>query len=175
MDKAVDRLQSTILNTFLLSSLFLRLSWSYHLTGTKPLWLNWPNSQIPQCTCFIFHNASFRTEICIFLFWMVHCGICELGQFTDTCMCHLAPMCTNTGMDAQVITVTTWSSLAAPQVVIDLWRQTYHCDILLLVSVYWHSQVFTDMLFIEYQAVSSHSYVPVKFCHKVVHLNLLII
>ena len=66
-------------------------------------------------------------------------------------------------------------NLAAPQVVIDLWRQTYHCDILLLVSVYWHSQVFTDMLFIEYQAVSSHSYVPVKFCHKVVHLNLSII
>ena len=31
--------------------------------------------QIPQCTCFISHNAPFRTEICTFLFWMVHCGI----------------------------------------------------------------------------------------------------
>ena len=43
---------------------------------------NWPNSQIPECTCSISHNAPFRTEMCIFLFWMVHCGIwkrCILG------------------------------------------------------------------------------------------------
>ena len=33
------------------------------------------NSQIPQCTFFISHNAPFKTEMCIFLFWMVHCGI----------------------------------------------------------------------------------------------------
>ena len=52
-------------------SLVLRLSY------------NWPNSQIPECTCSIFHNAPFRTEICTFLFWMEHCGIswnrCILG------------------------------------------------------------------------------------------------
>ena len=43
---------------------------------------NWCNSQIPQCTCSISHNAPFRTE-----FWMEHCwileqmhsGICEIG------------------------------------------------------------------------------------------------
>ena len=35
----------------------------------------WPNSQIPQYTCSISHNAPFRTEMCTFLFWMVHCGI----------------------------------------------------------------------------------------------------
>ena len=34
-----------------------------------------PNSQIPQCTCPTSHNAPFRTEMCAFLFWMVHCGI----------------------------------------------------------------------------------------------------
>ena len=34
-----------------------------------------PISQIPQCTCSISHNAPFRTEMCTFLFWMVHCGI----------------------------------------------------------------------------------------------------
>ena len=34
-----------------------------------------PHSQIPQCTCPISHNAPFRTEMCTFLFWMVHCGI----------------------------------------------------------------------------------------------------
>ena len=36
---------------------------------------NRPVSQIPQCTCSISHNAPFRTEMCTFLFWMVHCGI----------------------------------------------------------------------------------------------------
>ena len=36
---------------------------------------NWPNSQIPEGTCSISHNASFRTEMCTFLFWMEHCGI----------------------------------------------------------------------------------------------------
>ena len=43
---------------------------------------NWPNSQIPECTCSISHNALFRTEMCTFLFWMEHYGIwnrCILG------------------------------------------------------------------------------------------------
>ena len=35
----------------------------------------WPAVQIPQCTSPISHNSPFRTEICPFLFWMVHCGI----------------------------------------------------------------------------------------------------
>ena len=45
-------------------------------------WLNWPNSQIPECTCSISHNDPFKTEMCTFLFWMDHCGIwnsCILG------------------------------------------------------------------------------------------------
>ena len=43
------------------------------------LWhnLNWPNSQIPEYTCSISHNAPFRTDMCTFLFWMEHCGICN--------------------------------------------------------------------------------------------------
>ena len=43
---------------------------------------NWPKLQIPWCTCPISHNAPFRTKICTFLFWMVHCGIpdkCIMG------------------------------------------------------------------------------------------------
>ena len=36
---------------------------------------NWPNSQIPACTCSMSHNALIRTEMCTFLFWMEHCGI----------------------------------------------------------------------------------------------------
>ena len=36
---------------------------------------NWPTSQIPQCTCSISHKAPFRTEMCTFLLWMMHCGI----------------------------------------------------------------------------------------------------
>ena len=40
------------------------------------------DSQIPQCICSLSHNAPFRTEMCTFLFWMVHCGIwnrCSVG------------------------------------------------------------------------------------------------
>ena len=43
---------------------------------------NWLDSQMPECTCSISHNAPFRTEMCTFLFWMEHCGIrntCILG------------------------------------------------------------------------------------------------
>ena len=43
---------------------------------------NWPHSQTPECTCSISHNATSRTEMCTFLFWMLHCGIwnrCILG------------------------------------------------------------------------------------------------
>ena len=42
----------------------------------------WPYSQIPEYTCSISHNALFRTEMCIFLFCIEHCGIwirCILG------------------------------------------------------------------------------------------------
>ena len=42
-------------------------------------------SQISVYTCFIAHNAPFRTEICIFLFWMGHFGIwnrCSLGYMS---------------------------------------------------------------------------------------------
>ena len=51
----------------------LQLSWD---TFNKPI------SQIPECTCSISPSASFRTEMCTFLFWMEHCGIwnrCILG------------------------------------------------------------------------------------------------
>ena len=37
--------------------------------------LNWPVAQFPQCTSLTPHNAPFRTEMCTFLFWMMHCGI----------------------------------------------------------------------------------------------------
>ena len=44
--------------------------------------LNWPNLQIPECTCSISQNAPFRTEMCTFLFWMEHCGF-GTGEFWD--------------------------------------------------------------------------------------------
>ena len=49
---------------------------------------NRPISQIQQCTNSISHNAPFRTEMCTFLFWMVHCGIwnrCILGYVKSSC------------------------------------------------------------------------------------------
>ena len=42
----------------------------------------WPNSQVLECDCSIYHNASFRTEMCIFMFSIEHCGVwngCILG------------------------------------------------------------------------------------------------
>ena len=53
-----------------------RASW---LVDGKVGWFGWiykrPNSQIAQCACPISHNTPFRTEMCTFLFWMVHCKI----------------------------------------------------------------------------------------------------
>ena len=51
------------------------------------LWpFNWTNSQIPQCTCSMPHNAPFIREICTSVqnnalgdMAQVHCGICEIG------------------------------------------------------------------------------------------------
>ena len=59
-------------------------------THTKALYTR-PVSQIPQCTCSISHNTPFKTEMCTFLFWVVHCGIwnrCPVEfvyQFHSTC------------------------------------------------------------------------------------------
>ena len=35
----------------------------------------WPVAHLPHCTSPISHNASFRTEMCTFQFWIMHCGI----------------------------------------------------------------------------------------------------
>ena len=65
-----------------------------------PCHTNWPNSEIPECTCSISQNAPFRTEMCTFLFWMEHSGIwnrCILG-FVKLVHCPSAlhiPVCTN--------------------------------------------------------------------------------
>ena len=39
-----------------------------------------PISQLPQCTCPIYHNTPCRREMCAFLYWMVYCGICDRGN-----------------------------------------------------------------------------------------------
>ena len=62
---------------------------------------NWPNSQIPECTCSISHNATFSTEMCTFVFWMLHCGIwnrCILG-FVRSVYCGF-------GMTSQLLPLT---------------------------------------------------------------------
>ena len=47
-------------------------------------------SQIPQCTCPIAHNVSFRTEMCTFMFWMVQCGMWDrcIVAFMRLVYCH---------------------------------------------------------------------------------------
>ena len=55
--------------------LYALFVWIY--VHNRSLWVreNRTNSQIPQCTCPISHNASFRTEMCTIMFWMVHWGL----------------------------------------------------------------------------------------------------
>ena len=52
----------------------MMVSLPMHICVTRPLWVNtyWPGAVdlINKS-----HNAPFRTEMCSFLFWMVHCGI----------------------------------------------------------------------------------------------------
>ena len=64
----------SVVSNYVKTYICLEEYWECHLDGT--------NSQIPQCTCLISHNALFRTGMCTFLFWMVHCGIwdrCTVG------------------------------------------------------------------------------------------------
>ena len=49
----------------------------------EPSWDNRWNSQIPKRTCPLSYNAPFRTEMCTFLFWMVHCGIWNRSLLGD--------------------------------------------------------------------------------------------
>ena len=66
-----------------LTEIMAWISYSIHIflwaAITYPCWtsvvVNWPNAQIPECSCSKSHKAPFRTEICTFLFWMKHCGI----------------------------------------------------------------------------------------------------
>ena len=47
--------------------------------------INRPISQIPWCTASISHKAPLGTEMCTFLFWMMHCGIwnCRIVVFVN--------------------------------------------------------------------------------------------
>ena len=66
---------------------------------------NKTNSQILECTCLISHNASSRTEMCVFsvlngALWdtgQVRCGICETGL-----LCGHSP-CTQWGLVALLV------------------------------------------------------------------------
>ena len=68
-----------VMNIQYISSFLVLLHWHWGLChSVKQPWKNrssWPKSQIPEWTCSISHNATFRTEMCAFLFWMVHRGI----------------------------------------------------------------------------------------------------
>ena len=77
---------------------FLSISFAPGQIDLKSLLFSWcmtsgmdfniPIWQIPQCICSISCNAPFRTEMCTFLFWMVHCGIwnmhCGICEFECT-------------------------------------------------------------------------------------------
>ena len=92
----------------------------------------WPNSQIPECTYSIYHNAPFRTEMCTFLFWMEHCGVwsrCILG-FVKLVYCY--------GYNLQLC----WRYHSLP-----LSQQTVRC-ILWVQLVYYRCQCFMVHLWV---------------------------
>ena len=71
--------------------LFIMLHSRFKINGNliiKKTHLNRQISQIPQCTCPISHNTSFRTEMCTFLFWMVHDDICFILGFVRLAYCY---------------------------------------------------------------------------------------
>ena len=72
---AMEILQSCIKPS--IYSLYNYMVWSKHV--------NWPNSQIPQCTTTsaISHNAPFGTEMCSFLLWVVPYGSGALWDLYD--------------------------------------------------------------------------------------------
>ena len=74
--RMVEILLKRFWNAFSWYNIFCIWFKSSHIVfaSQEAMWY-WPNSQIPQCTCSISHNATFRTEMCTFLFWMMHWGI----------------------------------------------------------------------------------------------------
>ena len=48
----------------------LKLCWKFPLFSA-----DWPNFPNPTMHLSLSHHAPFRTEMCSFLFWIVHCGI----------------------------------------------------------------------------------------------------
>ena len=72
------------------SYVYIALSWWLGLSVLYDwdMTSNSPNSQIPECTCSISHNALFRTEMSTFLFWMEYSGMwnwCILGFVKLVC------------------------------------------------------------------------------------------
>ena len=69
--------------------LFQMFNWSFiQRLSADQCTANRPILQIPQRTSPIFHNAPFRTEMCLFLFWMAQCGIwdwCIVGFVRLVC------------------------------------------------------------------------------------------
>ena len=93
---------------------------------------NWPDSQIPECTSSISHNAPFRTEMCTFLFWMEHCGIgnrCIMG-FVKLLYCYEVIAMVGTSGRYGCAVVMSWTEInkAVPQ-----WLLTFN----LCISVTW--------------------------------------
>ena len=75
METVGDHMENVSLQwllTYVYSTCCLTVKKWFNIGSCLP---NSHNSQSPQCTCPIPHNAPFRTEMCTFLFWMVLYGV----------------------------------------------------------------------------------------------------
>ena len=74
--RMVEILLKRFWNAFSWYNIFCIWFKSSHIVfaSQEAMWY-WPNSQFPQCTCSISHNATFRTEMFTFPFLIMHCGI----------------------------------------------------------------------------------------------------
>ena len=62
--------KSTIVNTY--SAIYLE---HFKTAGEDVFKICCTSRYIPRCACPLSHNAPFRTKMCTFLFWVVHCRI----------------------------------------------------------------------------------------------------
>ena len=83
----------------------------------------WRHYEIPQCTSPISHNTPFRKEMCIFMSWMVHCGMrdrCITG-FVNLVYCSIALTCIS-----KIHTIWKSTNISFCDVTQILWRNADH-------------------------------------------------
>ena len=91
--------------------------------------------KIPEFTCPISHNAPFRTEMCTFLFWMVHLG-CGTGALWDLSIWSIVMSAwANTSLFYAILN--TCQMLSYFHMYIQVWIQTPAYTISITIYCHW--------------------------------------